>query len=233
MKKKNTFLRIAAAMLALGVLTGATFASNTTLAKYTATASGAASSAQIAKFSVIVGATDIATNSTIASLDLFSTILDTAATTETTGTQNGQGWANADNDVATSKIAPGTHGQFELSLQNLSDVTVDVTLAAASGGTAFPATANIEWYAQTTNTGVPTTTYSTLSDALDAATGATSGAIRLAKNGSASTTYYVGWLWLYEGASATVQDAADTALGTAATPITPSFTLNATATQVD
>lgn len=242
--KKSIFMRVALVMLVVTMACATLFAGNTALAKYTASATGTAA-VDIAKFDVTVQGTKIAgasKSSTIASVSLFSSILDTALATETTGTKNGQGWAVADADVnqpgsGNKKFAPGTHGEFALSATNASDVTVDVEYAVAMS--AVPAGVTIKYYAAaaaTTAKPAAAKLFTTPALALaDLGGDWATGKARLAKNGGTiSGTPVLGWIWEYEtGTASPWADVADTAAGEAATPATITATLTATATQVD
>ena len=132
MRTKNTFLRMAVALLAVASLCACLFAGNTTLAKYTAAASGTAT-VDVAKWSILVrevGAvddvaftdwTEIAETANVKktnlTLGLFETIKDT-------NTNMGP-----ENHVAGDPdfLAPGTMGSFgDLAICNASDVNVDI-----------------------------------------------------------------------------------------------------------
>ena len=125
--KKNLVMRIAAVVLMCTLVT-ACFASST-FAKYTSAAKGS-DTVTVAKWSIEVNDADIvnATGSP-ASVDfaLFDTIKDSDG--------------NAETDVTSGKIAPGTQGAFAVAkIENTSDVTanVKVTMKLTSDSTNIP-----------------------------------------------------------------------------------------------
>ena len=112
--KRNIMMRIASILLVAVLMT--TGAVSGTFAKYTSQAT-ASDSATVAKWAFKVGTTDIATTKNF-SFDLFTTINDTNNTADET-------------DVVNEKIAPGTAGSFQFSLQNISEVTAKYTITLA------------------------------------------------------------------------------------------------------
>jgi len=127
--KKNHILRAAAALFVVATLCACLFAGNTTLAMYSALATGT-SAAEIAKFAVFVGSDNTGDNITdgaITSFPLFSTIQELNSV-------NGDTAGGTDSHVKTGKIAPGTKGAFEVDVFNDSDVTVKVTVAVTCTG---------------------------------------------------------------------------------------------------
>jgi len=119
--KKSKFLRCAVILLVIAMATGALFAGNTTLAKYTATASGTGT-AEVAKWDVKLGSTYIG-DITVSPMVIW----DTADPGKT------------DTDVASGKIAPGTYGTIAGgTITNDSDVRAKVTVTATLTGTNWP-----------------------------------------------------------------------------------------------
>lgn len=108
--KKNWIVR--SAYLLLVVLLISTVAVSGTFAKYTWSSDPIEDSARVAKFAFKINETTIEKATDKVTINLFNTIYDTDGTNET--------------DVANNKIAPGTRGVFDLSFQNLSEVTVAV-----------------------------------------------------------------------------------------------------------
>ena len=240
-QRKNVFLRCAVPVMVVAMVCASIYAGNTTLARYTAAASGSAQ-AEVAVFSVIVNTVDIAQNgnNTILpnptanvlndSFSLFSSVLDTADTADTADHVSGQGWGNPDANVSqpasgNRKIAPGTHGEFQIAAQNRSDVTVDLTFALTGTATALP----IKWYIADGASSASSTKYDTLTEALAAAFG-TNGTVRLAPGASLAATKTIGWIWAY-GPEPT-SEAADTPIGLDP-PSGLTASLTATAIQVD
>ena len=173
--KNNRTTRLIIFILALTMIT--IMIVSGTYAKYTSSAKGS-DTATVAKWSIELGGAEIATGSekTIA-IDLFSTIKDSDSTTET--------------DVAgTKKIAPGTRGEFDIAIQNKSEVTAEYKLTSTV--TKSDDTLPIEF-----STDGGTTWSSTL--AIPA-----SNSTKLAV-GSAAATVNVQWRWAFY-----VSDAADT-----------------------
>jgi len=120
--KKNRTMRAASLMLVLTLITccfvGGTFS------KYTSSATGD-DSARVAKWSFIVGETDIAKEDTI-TIDLFNTVYEEDAKTEETHVTKGN------EEVI---IAPGTGGKFDIEVKNDSEVdaTYSLSLTATTG----------------------------------------------------------------------------------------------------
>ncbi len=116
--KKNVIFRIAAIVLMCTLVT-ACFASST-FAKYTASATTNASTATVAKWDLKVnGNQQLAAANPTVTFELFDTILDTADP------------GNADANVATEKIAPGTYGEYEMTVTNNSEVDAKVKVTTA------------------------------------------------------------------------------------------------------
>lgn len=193
--KRSPFMRIAGFMLAASLLMTCVISS--TMAKYTSAATGS-DTATVAKWSVKVNGGEIAV-SPAATVDfgLFDTVKDSNGTDEET-------------DVATGKIAPGTSGEFTLTIENSSEVNAqyainftvtndaNIPLEFSADGT--------EW--KTSLEGVTDT---------------------IAMSATATKTIY--WRWAFEQTDVATGDAADTALGIAAPTVTVSATI--TATQVN
>ncbi len=195
--KKNVIFRIAAIVLMCTLVT-ACFASST-FARYTSQASGTAS-LTVAKWSFKVNNTEIATNdqsdNTNVTFNLADTILDTKD-------------GNAETDVKTGLIAPGTKGSFKFSVQNTSDVTVEYTVALTPSLNSVP----VKFYSDS----ACTTEITDLSAAISGT---------LAKNqAAAQDTATIYWAWAYG------EDVDDNAYGV--TPTTISVAAAITATQVD
>ena len=106
--KKKKSVKLAGILFILVLLT--CYGISGTIAKYTKTITGSASSARVAKFDVSMTA------------DLFDSILDSDGSAET--------------DVDTDLVAPGTQGTFTVTVVNDSEVTVDyvLTLAEVNAG---------------------------------------------------------------------------------------------------
>jgi hypothetical protein len=141
MKTKSIFLRSALLLLVVTMIAASIFAANTTLAQYSATATGRAN-AEIALFDVdlLVGATthNVTTWSDEMTFDLFATIrewsgvsqgppsLGTAGQVDAHVLQNAAGTENI-------RIAPGTQGSFMYRVNNLSEVSIRVTPTVTIG----------------------------------------------------------------------------------------------------
>ena len=109
--KKNSNKTLKVASLMMGVTVIAASLVSGTYAKYTSSVT-ASDTATVAKWSIEVNDTEIATNSPATVLfDLFNTIEDTAA------------GGGTETDVKEGLIAPGTTGSFALKIENLSEVT--------------------------------------------------------------------------------------------------------------
>jgi len=106
--KKNKMMRIASVLLVAVLLS--TCAISGTFAKYATSATGTAT-ARVAKWDVKI----VEKGEAAFAFDLFETILDSDGTSSET-------------DVATGLIAPGTSGQFIISLSADSEVTTDYTI---------------------------------------------------------------------------------------------------------
>lgn len=193
--KRSPFMRIAGFMLAVSLLMTCVISS--TMAKYTSAATDS-DTATVAKWSVKVNGSEIAV-SPAATVDfgLFDTVKDSNGTDEET-------------DVATGKIAPGTSGEFTLTIENSSEVNaqyaIDFTVTNDANIPLEFSADGTEW--KTSLEGVTDT---------------------IAMSATATKTIY--WRWAFEQTDVATGDAADTALGIAAPTVTVSATI--TATQVD
>lgn len=173
-----------------------------TFAKYTSSATGT-DNANVAKWDIKVGGTNIATNDTF-TFELFKTIKDSNGTADETDMSPVDG----------TIIAPGTRGSFDIVIKN--DSQVNATYAID--------------YTVTNNDNIPVefstngTDWKTNINDLDV-----SG---LAINIGVTETVTVQWRWRFEADNVTVGDNLDTSLGSAATA-TLTVAANVTATQVD
>lgn len=199
--KKNKAMRVAGAALVAALLT--TCVIGGTFAKYTSSTTGN-STATVAKWSFKVNDTQIANTGiapSINCLDLFKTIKDSDGTSEET-------------DVTAKKIAPGTSGSIDVSVENDSEVTAKYTIAItetnASNVPILYSTDNSTWVDDPAD-------LTALQD------------VQVAIGGTDSQTVY--WKWVYENGA----DDADTTIGKTAQTTAPTVTVNATltATQVD
>lgn len=174
-----------------------------TYAKYTSTFEGTSDSATVAKWAFEIN--DSAVDNTF-DFDLFKTITEADGST-------------AEDNVADTKIAPGTGGKFEIKLANKSEVDAEYTVA----------------YTITNDANIPVefsidggTTWTT---GLDDVTSA------VAINRNAEDTIAIQWRWAFTGTAsenytASQTDETDTNLGKAGTA---SISVKAaiTANQVD
>lgn len=190
MKKKYLILMLLA-VVAIG-----SYLISGTYAKYTSKASGVGT-AQAAKWSFKVGGTEIA-NATPQTLtfNLFSSVKED----DTTSTEE---------DVVAGKIAPGTGGSFDLSVQNTSEVTATYTVALSEvSNNNIPIeykVGNGNWETDLTKVVIP------------------AGEL---KSGAAAETVTVNWRWQYSTGDA--GDTADTAIGIAAQTTAPKVEISAT-----
>lgn len=114
MRKENKLTKVAIFALLIAIV--AIVLVSGTYAKYTTSLTGT-SSAQIAKWAWNISGADIDANTTSYTLDLFSTIKDTA----TYGTTN-------EANVIDGKIAPGTTGEFNIQITNKSEVNAEYSV---------------------------------------------------------------------------------------------------------
>jgi hypothetical protein len=203
--KKNRLSRFAILVLILA-MTSMTLVSGT-FAKYTSEISGTATGT-VAKWAWTIGDDEIKSASDVTNgftLNLFDTILDSDV-------------QNAETDVATEKIAPGTSGQFEIELTNDSEVNAQYAI-------------DLEETSNTSNIPIEySTDGSTWVKATDLA-GVSATDINM--NASATLTLY--WRWAFTGSASTnytssQTDVTDTALGFAANTTAPTVEVTATIT---
>lgn len=202
-KRSSMMVRLVAALVVVMMFTmcfvGGTFA------KYISSATGT-DSARVAKWSILVGDTDIATTDTF-TFDLFKTILDSDGTSAETDI------APADGTI----IAPGTSGSFAIEIKNESEVTAQYAIAYTVTNTAnIPVEFSVDG---------GTTWTDSLTDV------AASDATKLAVGASAATVT-VQWRWRFEDADVAAGDAIDTPLGIAGSAVLE-VKAEVTATQVD
>lgn len=161
-----------------------------TYAKYTTKLTSNNTTAIISKWAWTIGTEDINSGTTTFSFNLFGSILDTVD-------------SNAEDNVVSNKIAPGTKGSVEITIANKSDV--DATYAITFEET-NPLNANIKY-------SLDGTTYGDISSLNISTT-------EIAKTtGIASKTIY--WKWEFDGndtqvgfKAGTVADATVTVLAT-------------------
>lgn len=201
-KRSSMMVRLVAALVVVMMFTmcfvGGTFA------KYISSATGT-DSAKVAKWSIKVGGTDIATADTF-TFDLFKTILDSDGTSAETDISPADG----------TIIAPGTSGSFEIVIKNESEVTAQYTIDYTVTNTdnipvEFSVDGGANWSA-------------------DLADVAASESTKLAVG--ATKTVTVQWRWRFEATDIAAGDAIDTPLGIAAAA-TLTVEAKVTATQVD
>lgn len=114
MRKENKLTKVAIFALLIAIV--AIVLVSGTYARYTTNLTGT-SSVQIAKWAWNISGDDIDANTTEYTLDLFSTIKDTA----TYGTTN-------EAHVIDGKIAPGTTGAFDIQITNKSEVDAEYSV---------------------------------------------------------------------------------------------------------
>ena len=192
---KNKLMRAATILMVLTLMTSCFVGS--TFAKYTSTTT-ATDSAKVAKWSILVEGTEIAVQpEATTTFNLFDTVYEVDATT-------------ADGDVAADRIAPGTGGQFDFSIENESEVNAryTVTLAATEANGDIPIEYSLDG-----------TTWETAITDLNGDASLTNIAINMGAAASDTATVY--WRWAFTGAesanyTSTQTDTTDTALGIAA-----------------
>ena len=114
MRKENKLTKVAIFALLIAIV--AIVLVSGTYARYTTSLTGT-DSVQIAKWAWNISGADIDANTTSYTLDLFSTIKDTA----TYGTTN-------EANVIDGKIAPGTTGEFNIQITNKSEVNAEYSV---------------------------------------------------------------------------------------------------------
>lgn len=184
-----------------------------TYAKYTTEVEGS-DKAVVAKWAWQINDVDVSKSDTEFVFNLFDTIKDTLD-------------GNNETDVKTTKIAPGTKGEFEIKVENLSEVNAKYNLTLKETKGQDVSDAKIEYSIIGTDEATDwTTTLNTFNltdELLDMETG--------------SKTVTVYWRWAYSPNE--TQDNADTAVGFAAansaSDVDKTITIEATLnfTQVD
>ena len=213
MRKHNKTLKAVAFVLLVTLI--ALILVSSTYAKYTTELTGT-DTAIVANFSV--------GGDTVESFALFDTINEADTTSD-------------ESDVADDRIAPGTGGSFEITVENSSEVTVEysLTISETSNASGVPIEYSIDgtnYYTASDFTGINAATDTTDS------TSTIKGTLDIGSTETTSDSITVYWRWAYEGSSSTnystsQTDDTDTALGTSDTA--PEVTVTATAvfTQVD
>ena len=247
--RKNRTMRTASVLCACALITSCFVGG--TMAKYTSTASGS-DTARAAKWSILVNGKDIATaENQQMDFDLFGTVAGD------TGVHNNYIDGELDNDAdvmdidantGDTIIAPGTAGQFNLEITNMSEVTADITIKLAEQDTGdIPILYSFgdedSWH-----------TYGDLVDLVDSTYSGDWGSMLAALSDlgdmkaldrvqpTETVSIPVYWKWAYEteygveGDDYAQTDDSDTAIGVAAAAGTPqnvTITATVTATQVD
>lgn len=247
--RKNRMMRTASVLCACALITSCFVGG--TMAKYTSTASGS-DTARAAKWSILVNGKDIATaENQQMDFDLFGTVAGD------TGVHNNYIDGELDNDAdvmdidATTGdtiIAPGTAGQFNLEITNMSEVTADITIKLAEQDTGdIPILYSFgdadSWHTYKDLAAQVDSTYDGDWGSMLAALSDLGDRTALDRVQPAETVSIpVYWTWAYEkedgveGADYAQTDASDTAIGVAAAAGTPqnvTITATVTATQVD
>ena len=211
MKKKNyNSIKIFAILLLLVMIILMLIVG--TYAKYTTEVEGS-DSAVVAKWAWQINDADVSKSDTEFSFNLFDTIKDTDGNNET--------------DVKATKIAPGTKGEFEIKVENLSEVNANYNLTLEENKGQDVSNAKIEYSIIGTNEATDWTT------ALN--TFNLTNTLLEMENGSKTVTVY--WRWAYSPSE--TQDDDDTAVGFAAansaSDVDKTITIEATLnfTQVD
>lgn len=212
MKKKNfNSIKIFAILLLLVMLVLMLIVG--TYAKYTTELEGSAS-AVVAKWAWQINDADVSKNDTEFRFNLFDTIKDTAD-------------GNNEADVKSTKIAPGTKGEFEIKVENLSEVKANYNLTLKETKGQNVSNAKIEYSIIGTDGATDWTT--------DINTFNLTNILLDMETGSKTLTVY--WRWAYSPSVA--QDDTDTAVGFAAansaSDVDKTITIEATLnfTQVD
>lgn len=188
MKKKNyNSIKIFAILLLLVMLVLMLIVG--TYAKYTTELEGS-DSAVVSKWAWQINDVDVSKSDTEFSFNLFDTIKDTDGNTET--------------DVKSTKIAPGTKGDFEIKVENLSEVNAYYNLTLKETKGQDVSNAKIEYSIIGTDEATDWTTsintFNLTNTLLEMETG--------------SKTLTVYWRWAYSPSVA--QDDTDTTVGFAA-----------------
>ncbi len=210
MKRDNKVVKFAIIVLALTMV--ALILVSGTYAKYTSSAT-ATSTATVAKWAIKVNDNDISGSATTpkdlsSSINLFDTRYDSDVSSD-------------EDDVNAGLIAPGTSGEFTLTVKNDSQVTAEYTIALSANVGSIPIEFSKDkstWVASPASLGVAEPT--------EVAAGAS------------STDLKIYWRWAFTGDASTnftstQTDETDTALGEAATAPTATVTATITVNQVD
>lgn len=211
MKKKKNNKTLFFVFFAIILTIIALIATSGTYAKYTSSITTEEATGYVAKWSVKVNGSDIATSENI-EFNIFDdeNILDE------------KGGVATDGDVASGKIAPGTTGMVEFEILNESEVNIMYSIK----------------FTETNNSSIPIE-YSIDDENYYNASGLTN-ALNANPNKigmGASDTVTLHWRWAYESENDNDRDTNDTSLGVAAqnTSTTPKYMVSAqlVATQVD
>lgn len=198
-RRNTTMATVILLMLLVSIAT--TILLGRTFAKYTSSATGT-DTATVAKWSFKVGNKEIATTEAqTIDINLFSTIKDSDLTSD-------------EEHVASGKIAPGTSGSFDLTVENSSEVAAKYAISLEiTEGASLP----IKYAVKTDGT------QPAESDWKDTIDSVSETEIAVGKTGDAK----VYWKWAFDGD--------DTATGIAARESATKVTVKATvtATQVD
>lgn len=196
--KKNLMFKLGLFCAALVLV--ATCLVTGTWAKYTSTKALTSDTATVAKWDIKVEGSSMVTGTPTINFNLFTTIVDTKD-------------GNADEDVETKKIAPGTKGSFELDVKNDSEVNATFEIAfTATNDSGVPlqfSTDGENWENNISDINVEATT------------------VNMGDTG----TITVYWQWVFTTDAS--GDTSDTTLGTMATAPTVQVTATITAKQVD
>ena len=188
MKKKNyNWIKIFAILLLLVMLVLMLIVG--TYAKYTTEVEGSDSSV-VAKWAWQINDADVSQSNTEFSFNLFDTIKDTDGNNET--------------DVKSTKIAPGTKGEFEIKVENLSEVNAYYNLTLNETKGQDVSNAKIEYSIIGTDEATDWTTNINTFNLTDT--------VLEMETGSKTITVY--WRWAYSPSVA--QDNTDTTVGFAA-----------------
>lgn len=219
MKKNNSIFKFAAIVLLITMVT--LILVSGTYSKYTSSVTLTDDSTTVAKWSILVNDTEIAVTGTAPTIafNLFDTINDTADSTDAVTN-------NAETNVISGKIAPGTCGSFTLTVANASEVdakySIDYTVTNTGNvPIEFSKDGGETWQAWDNST----------DDVTDQV-------IAMAGANPTTDTITIDWRWAYDGANDstyTQTDNTDTALGIAARTSAAEVTVAATitATQVN
>lgn len=198
-RRNTTMATVILLMLLVSIAT--TILLGRTFAKYTSSATGT-DTATVAKWSFKVGNKEIATTAAqTIDINLFSTIKDSDLTSD-------------EEHVASGKIAPGTSGSFDLTVENSSEVAAKYAISLEiTEGTSLP----IKYAVKTDGTQPAESDWKDTIDSVSET--------EIAVGGTGDVKVY--WKWAFDGD--------DTAIGIAARESATKVTVKATvtATQVD